>query len=90
MLSEWGSASSRVMLTDVLHSTVGEDSKQSRKVQHKETPAQKMDASSHEQVRRFQQHSSSLPAVPTRYLEQLERPKHRFLAGDRKTKAPCF
>lgn len=39
----------------------------------------KMDAASQEQVRRFQQHSRSLPAVPTRYLEQPKRPKHRFL-----------
>lgn len=36
---------------------------------------------SQEQVRRFQQHSSSPLVEPTRYLEQLERPKHRFLGG---------
>lgn len=39
-------------------------------------------AASQEQVRRFQQHSRSLPAVPTRYLEQPRRPKHRFLSGE--------
>lgn len=34
MWSEWGSASSRVMFTDVLHSTVGEDRIQSGTHQH--------------------------------------------------------
>lgn len=41
-------------------------------------------------MRRFQQHSRSLPAVPTRYLEQLKRPKHRFLTEEREKKAFLF
>lgn len=48
------------------------------------------DATSQEQVRRFQQHSRLLPAVPTRYLEQLERPKHRFLTEEGEKKAFLF
>lgn len=90
MWSEWGSASSREMFRGVLHSTVGEgrNSQGDNHLALKRTA--RMEAASREQVRRFQQHSSSLPAVPTRYLEQLKRPKHRFLWERRKKKVLCF
>lgn len=91
MLSEWGSASSRVMFSGVLHSTGGEggNSQGGTGILGLKRAAG-VDAASQEQVRRFQQHSSSLPAAPTRYLEQLKRPKHRFLWERRRKKGPLL
>lgn len=49
------------------------------------------DAILHEQVRRFQQQSRLLSVVPSRYLEQLSRPKQRFLVEETKKKSLfCF
>lgn len=44
------------------------------------------DAILQEQVRRFQQQSRLLSVVPSRYLEQLSRPKQRFLVEETKKK----
>lgn len=90
MFSVRGSPSSKLMSIEVLHSTAGGDGTQEEEVEldvYKTNSVQSHSAASffphiHEQVRRFQQQSRWSSVVPNRYLEQLSRPKQRFLVED--------